>query len=410
LVFRQFFLELLIRGKTSYTNSSVDFGMFLFFLRCVCVTDLNEKYHTLHAKKTTFMSSPQAVAGVWRRKWEEDPIGDVEGADRDTLVLWTQTPVSGLYIDLRLPKESPGGSLALARSAGYVPTPSALEARSFSVTDPSNLSSEEIDTLLRHKSFAGQLLYTLGDTTSGKALAEDDVLAQLAKDATVGALGLCTCFWRRDIDYQPPSGGLDVGVCASSPPNADGSIDLHETGADASYSEGWLRLPGSAGGPTFAFKLKSESEVERPGYWVRTGEYFAYAIGRPKDSNTAHSLGCHEGCSAVEESTGKSLREALQSIDSDLVAQLRIVGSYIGVCGKVTGNGVWNILHSTDPSLVGCTLIGSDASSCSVLSIDKGKDKLELGDVLNQYIVGCNQVIRKWEVVEIDGDINLLGI
>lgn len=356
------------------------------------------------------LSSPRAVAGVWRRKWEEDPIGDAEGADRDTLVLWTQASVSGLYVDLRLPIGSPGRSLSLARLAGYVPTPSALEARNFSMTDPSNLSSEQIDTLLRQKSFAGELQYTLGDTTSGKALAEDGVLAQLARDATGGALGLCTCFWRRDIDYQPPSGGLDVGVCASSPPNADGSIDLRETGADASYSEGWMRLPGSAEGPTFAFKLKSENEVERPGYWVRTGDYFAYAIGRPKDANTAQSLGCHERCSAVEESTGKSLGEAVRSIVSDVTNQMQIVGSYIGLCGKVTENGVWNILHSTDPSLVGCALIGSDTSSCSKLSIDERKDKLESGDVLNQYVVGCNQVIRKWEVVEIEGDINLPGI
>ena len=32
------------------------------------------------------------VAGVWKRLWEEDPLGDSAGADRDTLVLWTQTP------------------------------------------------------------------------------------------------------------------------------------------------------------------------------------------------------------------------------------------------------------------------------------------------------------------------------
>ncbi len=355
------------------------------------------------------MATPHAIAGVWRRKWEEDPIGNPE-ADRDTLVLWTQTPISGLYVDLRLPKGSPGRSVPLARSAGYMPTPSALEARSFSVSDPSKLSSEQIEILLRQKSFAGQLQYTLGDTTSGKALAEDDALAQLARDANGGALGLCTCFWRRDIDYQPPSGALDVGVCASSTPNADGSIDLRETGADASYSEGWMRLPGTAEGPTFAFKLRSENEAERLGYWVRMGDYFAYAIGRPKDAIAAQSLGCHESCHAIEECTGKTLKEAVQSIVCDLTNQMRMIGSYVGLCGKVTESGVWNILHSTDPSLVGCTLIGSDTNSCSMLNIGKEKDKLEVGDILSQYIVGCNRVIRKWEVVEIDGDLDLLGI
>ncbi|KAL3805520.1 hypothetical protein ACHAW5_011191 [Stephanodiscus triporus] len=322
----------------------------------------------------------------------------------------SKTPTSGLYVDLRLPIGSPGRSLAEARSAGFVPTPSALEARSFSVTDPSKFSSDQIEVLLRQKSFAGQLQHAVGDTTSGEALAKDDVLAQLARDAKGGALGLCTCFWRRDIDYQPPSGNLDVGVCASSPPNVDGSIDLRETGADASYAEGWIRLPGTAGGPSFAFILKSENGVERPGYWVRTGNFFAYAIGRPKDPNTAQSLGCHERCSAIEEYTGRSLGEAAQSIVSDLATQMRIAGSYVGLCGEVTMSCAWNILHSTDPSLVGCTLVGSDTVSCSTLSIERGRNKLEVGDIFSQYIVGCNRVIRKWEVVEIDGDSDLPGV
>jgi hypothetical protein len=355
------------------------------------------------------MSTAQ-VAGVWRRKWEEDPIGDTEGADRDTLVLWTQTPTSGLYVDLRLPMGSPGRSLSQARVGGFVPTPSALEARSFSVADPSKLSSEQIDVLLRQKSFAGQLQHTVGDTTSGAALAKDDALAQLARDAKNGAIGLCTCFWRRDIDYQPPFGGLDVGVCASSPPNADGSIDLRETGADASYAEGWVRLPGTVGVPSFAFKLISENDGVRCGYWIRMGNYFAYAIGRPKDANTAQSQGCHERCYAIEECTGKSLGEAAQLIVSDLATQMRIVGSYVGLCGEVTRSGVWNILHSTDPSLVGCALVGSDTNSCSKLSIDRGQDKLDAGDIFSQFIVGCNQVVRKWEVVEIDGNSNLPGV
>ena len=356
------------------------------------------------------MSTAQ-VAGVWRRTWEEDPIGDTEGADRDTLVLWTQTPTSGLYVDLRLPKGSPGRSLSLARAGGFVPTPSALEARGFSVADPSKLlSSEQIDDLLLHKSFAGQLRRTVGDTTSGAALAEDDALAQLARDAKGGAIGLCTCFWRRDIDYQPPSGGLDVGVCASSHPNADGSIDLRETGADASYAEGWHRLPGTVGGPSFAFELITENDKERLGYWIRMGNYFAYAIGRPKDPNTAQSLGCHDRCHAIEECIGKSLGEAAQSFVSDLATQMRIVGSYVGLFGEVTTSGVWNVLHSTDPSLVGCTLVGSDTNSCSKLSIEGGRDKLDVGDMFSQYIVGCNQVVRKWEVVEIDCDINLPGV
>ena len=73
--------------------------------------------------------STQPVAGVWKRLWEEDPLGDSEGADRDTLVLWTQAPKSGIYVDIRLPFGSPGRSLQDARAAGYKLNPSALEAK-----------------------------------------------------------------------------------------------------------------------------------------------------------------------------------------------------------------------------------------------------------------------------------------
>ena len=50
----------------------------------------------------------EILAGVWERTFEEDPIGDTLNADTTTLVLWTQSPQSGIYIDLRLPLHSPG--------------------------------------------------------------------------------------------------------------------------------------------------------------------------------------------------------------------------------------------------------------------------------------------------------------
>lgn len=356
----------------------------------------------------------QPVAGVWKRLWEEDPLGDADTADRTTLVLWTQSPHSGIYVDLRLPQGAPGRSLAEARAAGFEPLPSALEARGLSI-DPSKLSDELVDSLYRQKSFAGQLQYTVGDTTSGEALAKDAPLAQLAENAESdkdsGALGLCTCFWRRDIDYQPPSGGLDVGVCASSPPNADGSIDLRETGDDASYAEGWHRLPGSADGPSFAMKLLSENGVERTGLWVRMGDQFAYAVGRPKEPETARTLGCHEECASVQNCVGKSLAEVAKSITTDIAKQMQIVVSYVAVYGHVSKEADWTILHSTDPRLVGCCLVGSALNDicCSILSVDGGKKKLDAGDIVYQSLVGSNGVVRKWEVAEMDGTSNLPG-
>ena len=65
------------------------------------------------------MQEPSAavVAGVWQRQWEQDPLGDEDGADRDTLVLWTQTK-SGIYVDIRIPASSPGRSIEAARRWG----------------------------------------------------------------------------------------------------------------------------------------------------------------------------------------------------------------------------------------------------------------------------------------------------
>jgi hypothetical protein len=108
---------------------------------------------------------PLPVAGVWQRSWEEDPLGDSQGADRDTLVLWTQSRDSGIYVDIRLPIDSPGRSLEAAAAAGIKPRPSALVATCFQQKD--KLSAKLIDVMLQQKSFAGVINYSIGDTTSG---------------------------------------------------------------------------------------------------------------------------------------------------------------------------------------------------------------------------------------------------
>jgi hypothetical protein len=349
---------------------------------------------------SAFTMSAEPVKGVWRRLWEEDPLGDTENADRDTLVLWTQAPKSGIYVDIRLPLGSPG------REGGYSLNPSALQARGM---DASKLTPEQISIVLNQKSFAGVLEYSLGDTTSGDALAKDQPLADLAANTQDnGALSLCTCFWKRVIDYQPPSGGLDIGVCVSAPPNADGSIDLRETGDDASYAEGWHRLPGTNVVPFLACKLISEDGIERSGYWVRTGNRFAYSVGRPKDAETAKKLGCAEPSSKLKECVGKSLGESVQSLGGDVAAQFLLVGSYMSVFGEIIESGNWNILHSTDYGLVGCQLAGDGPTSCSTLSREDGAGEIQLGDCFSQLIVGGS--VRKWEVMEIDSKSNLPGL
>ncbi len=100
------------------------------------------------------------VAGVWLRKFEEDPLGDEAGADRSTLVLWTQSASSGVYVDIRLPVGSPGRSIEEAQKAGIVPRPSAIAANGFSNNAKERLQQQGglVDIILRQKSFSGELV------------------------------------------------------------------------------------------------------------------------------------------------------------------------------------------------------------------------------------------------------------
>lgn len=342
-------------------------------------------------------SSTEAVRGVWQREFEEDPLGDKDNADRTTLVWWTQAPQSGLYVDLRLPLGSLGRSTSSTEEEKEDRrNPQALQGRGI-LAD--SLSDEHRTILLRQKSFAGILHFSWGDTTSTKeAVTNDGILADLANHPN-GALPLCTCFWEREIDFRPPTGGLDIGVCASGPINTDGSIDMRETGDDASYAEGWHRLVGSEEGPFFACRLMNESGIDRKGFWVRTGKFFAYAIGRPNTVDDAVKLQCAVESPQIQASVGKTLEEAVM----ENAWGMDVVGSYVSVCGEVIGSDQdeeipsWKILHSTDPALVGCDLLGLGSHSCSTLTMDG--DLLE-GSILNQR-VGSDDCIRSWKVIEI---------
>ena len=327
-------------------------------------------------------SSPttEIVAGVWSRAWEEDPLGDSQNADRTTLVLWTQSATSGIYVDIRLPLQSPGRSLEAAKGAGFVPRPAAIAANGLSQeskdvillqSDNQQKVTDIFTVMAKQKSFAGKLTYSVGDTTdSGHALQKDTILAELAKSPKEpGVLPLCTCFWRRHVDYAPPSGGLDIGVCASGPPNAnDGSVLLRETGEDADYAEGWVRKNGGEKGPFMALELVSQSSSDnkdgdnssvqtRRGYCVRAGHQFAYAIGRPSPD--------------VAKAVGKSLADAVAGIVSSPSDQLDLMHSYLCVAGEINSKNEWVICHSTNPELVGCKLSipagnnGEDDLCCS---------------------------------------------
>ena len=342
------------------------------------------------------------LAGVWERQWEEDPLGcEDDKIDRSTFVVWTQTP-SGVYVDLRLPAGAPGRRQP---SKDRETQPQALAARN---VDCSKYTEEEQIVILQQKSFAGRLCCSPGDTTSGDALKKDTVLADLA-NANAGPIPLCTCFWKREIDYQPPTGGLDIGVCATSQTNADGSVDMRETGDDASYAEGWRRVPGTVSGPFVALELVSEDGKPRKGFWVRTGSRFAMAVGRPEDEESTKSFACHAQSHKVKDCQGKSLSEAVKLLGNNGVdEELAIAMSYVGLVGQVKHDGSWRIDASTLPNLVGCDLIASDTKNdgcCSTLSLvpSGGRANVGEGTLLDQTISvnGQANVVRRWKVVEL---------
>lgn len=348
------------------------------------------------------------VAGVWSRQWEEDPLGS--GVfDRDTLVHWTQAPC-GIYVDIRLPLDSPGRSLDAAAAAGFVPNPSCLAADGSSFTGEITLAPQVVyETLMSQKSFAGQLMMAWGDTTSGVALECDVPLAELSQ-GTNAAIPLCTCYWRRDMDYRPPSGGLDVGVCASGPilNEDDGTIEMRETGDDGSYAEGWLRLPGTGKGPFMALELVEDSGVPRRGFWVRAGRHFAYAVGRPSNDDAIASLNCEPGSDKIADQVGKSLMEATSE---DKTAALRQAMSYVAVVGTIRDDGRWYIESSTRPDLVGCALIESASPgnlTCSALincrTMDQGEDQFVTQVSTNTTEDSTARLWeRTWRVLEMTG-------
>jgi hypothetical protein len=423
-------------------------------------------------------SSPLSlVAGTWKRLFEEEPIGNVDGADTTTLVLWTQSRDSGIYVDLRLPLNSPGrrspvdavearnNKAAADGNDIFRPRPSALAATGFSKQAKTIILKEQdsarlLDILLQQKSFAGMLTVRAGDATAtpGLALQRDAILASLANAAaankntlvepadaatsslsgTSSTIPLCTCFWRRDLDYQPPSLDLDIGVCVSSnePSNTDADV-MRETGANGSYAEGWQRLPRTTHGPFMALELQSENGLPfgaRKGYWVRAGRCFAYAVGRPTRGEFAKQLSCVEHCDSIQKDcVGKSLAEAVESLyattggssasDGSATTDkiLDMLGSYVGLAGEIDdNNSQWRIQHSTNPELVGCLLVSHSknddpALCCSQLhcipapsdgeSSSSSSSPDSSWSEVEQVIVqeGGVLVKRRWKVVELSG-------
>jgi hypothetical protein len=384
------------------------------------------------------------LAGVWTRLWEEDPLGSGV-LDRDTFVQWTQSP-SGIYVDLRLPNNAPGLSLESATAAGYTPNPAGLStsaaaaaaAIAFILQDDQESTTkgqqqqQQRHVLLSQKSFAGRLTMAWGATTirshNNNSNDDDDddnnnvshktlemlqtidphlgLLWSQSQDAA--AIPLCTCYWKRQIDYRPPSGGLDVGICISTTNKMedDGSVEIRETGEDGSYAEGWYRLPGTASGPFMALELCTDQGVSRNGYWVRAGNRFAYAIGRPNTEESCRTLNCEPGSSLLSSQIGRSLDDVISDNHDNNVDPIRQVLSYVAVVGTIQeDDGSWLIESSSRPDLVGCTLIDKNPGpfTCSILT-----HKETVGNDMYVTQVSKNTETnstwhRVWKVCEIQG-------
>ena len=124
----------------------------------------------------------------------------------------------------------------------------------------------------------------------------------------------------------------------------------------------------------------------RVGYWVRAANCFAYAVGRPT-TGASHRL---------HECVGKSLKDAVQGLASTDEERLDLLGSYVGVAGKITDQNEWVVEHSINPELVGCTLVGSSKLSCGKL---EQKDNDHVVQVIP--LADGTEVRRTWKVMEL---------
>jgi hypothetical protein len=175
---------------------------------------------------------------------------------------------------------------------------------------------------------------------------------------------------------------------------------LRETGDDASYAEGWFRLPHTDKGPFMALELLEEDGEagRRVGFWVRAGARFAYAIGRPSTSEAESALKIYKGSHSISSCVGKVLSEAVSSMSENPSEMLDIAGSYLCACGKINSEQTWIINHSTNPELAGCSIVGNLEKQnlcCSQITpTDENSKEVE------QVLVGGLK--RRWRIVELD--------
>ncbi|WP_421934439.1 hypothetical protein [Phenylobacterium sp.] len=229
---------------------------------------------------------PPALTGLWRREVITTPKGY---RDETTRVLWLQT--RSWYADIRVKADRP----ARPGATGFA-----------------DYSDAELIQLAAVEGFAGELTAT-GDI----------------------------CLWRRDLDYQPPSGSPDEATFAVS-----GDVMI-EDGIHSDYQEIWRREPGSAS-PLVAYRRTGGA-----GLLVIAGGYFTEILDRATPLPKGESL-----AAIVSEALGAGRREAALAALS-----LRICH------GRVAGAGR-RVTLSTYPWLEGQDIGGVDPAEWTLIDCD----------------------------------------
>jgi hypothetical protein len=175
------------------------------------------------------MSVPNEYLGVWKRTLLRTP----QFEDTASRVYWLQT--RDYHADIRIPADRPSctGKSSLDQ-----------------------LTRAELMGLAKQQGFAGI------------TIVEADI-----------------CRWLRSADYQPPTGGNDIGRMMFTTPDR-----VFEYGVEADYVELWERLPDSAG-ENYAIDSGDESgaSFEVPALLV-AGKYFMHVRPRAMDLPKAASL------------------------------------------------------------------------------------------------------------------------
>jgi len=187
---------------------------------------------------------PHELRGLWRREVITAP----GFRDESTQVVWLQT--RNWYADLRVPADRP-----------FRPGADGFAA----------YSDDELKAMAKVQGFAGELTVADG-----------------------------VCFWRRDLDYQPPSSSPDEGRYSLS-----GDV-MVEDGIHADYQEIWRRAPESTD-PAAVFRL--EPEDGRSGLLVIAGRFMIEFVSRAGTASQAATL-----TEAVERALAAGDRQAAEEL------------------------------------------------------------------------------------------------